>query len=165
MSALCLPLANVNCKYTTWKAHPQLSLPKRKSTKWRMRNESRDSFVLSDTIICNIWTYNTTYESNIEPIQTSYHNNSWTLIIRAKFVVFYRVHGKQTWRPFCASLRRQDIGAPLTMWKCSKIENLSCSDKTYRFFLLFHPSWHLRYCPVDRGIFVQIGQVLAAEDG
>lgn len=84
-----------------------------------MRNESRDSFVFSDANVDNLSTYNTAYEPKIEPRHTSHHINSGTEMQNSKFVVFYRVHGKQTWRPFCASLRKQDRGAPHNV-KCNK---------------------------------------------
>lgn len=73
---------------------------------------------------------------------------------------------EQIWRPFCTSLRRQHSGAPRCENTAKVIHHQSGSTKkTYRFLLFFHPSWHLRYCPVDWGIFVQVRQILAAEDG
>lgn len=73
---------------------------------------------------------------------------------------------EQTWRPFCTSLRRQHSSAPRreNAAKVSRQKSASNID-TYRFLLLLHPRWHLRHCPVDRGIFVQVRQILAAEDG
>lgn len=71
---------------------------------------------------------------------------------------------QKIWRPFCTSLRRQDSGAPQFTVKMIHQQPRS-NEITYRFFLFFHPSWHLWHCPVDRGIFVQVWQILAAENG
>lgn len=35
---------------------------------------------------------------------------------------------------------------------------------TYRLLFLLHPGGHLRHGPVYRGVFVQVGQILTAED-
>lgn len=102
----------------------------------------------------------------------SQHNELITLTVAAPFSQTpyssrYVVCAKQkTWRPFCTSLRRQHSGAPRYEFTVKIIhQRPSGNEITYRFLLLFHPSWHLRHCPVDGGIFVQVGQILAAENG
>lgn len=73
---------------------------------------------------------------------------------------------EQTWRPFCTSLRRQHSSATRSENAAKRTHCQSVSDKeTYRFLLFFHPSRHLWHCSVDRGIFMQVWQILAAEDG
>lgn len=73
---------------------------------------------------------------------------------------------EQTWRPFCTALRRQHSGASRCENTAKPIHRQSGSNrKTYRFLLFLHPCRHLRHCPVDGGIFMQVRQILAAENG
>lgn len=50
--------------------------------------------------------------------------------------------------------------------KCKKwlLSSILKSIKTYRFLFFLHPRRHLGHSPVNGGIFVQVWQVLAAED-
>lgn len=81
----------------------------------------------------------------------------------AIFTEIRRVH--RTAEMAAISQKLRSSGEPADTHPRFTVTDPATGGTTYRFLLLLHPRRHLRNRPVDRSIFVQVRQILAAEDG
>lgn len=174
LGAQCLPLAFVHGKYTTSKAYPTVSSRPIPACLYQRESQQNGGTDTGHVISLCFRAHFKVKQMDTTRLTNKISNRcnlTITTVVERGHNIQYSSRSvvctkEQIWRPFCTSLRRQHSGAPRYENTAQVIQHQSGSNKkTYRFLLFFHPSWHLRHCPVDGGIFVQVWQILAAEDG